>query len=73
MNLFFPLAQEWLELICLDDIHIPPTSIVQERVDSGTVNAAYPDPPQSDSVLVFPTAERLWDYAYQFSESCQPL
>jgi hypothetical protein len=72
-NLFSPLAQKWLESICLDDIRIPSTSIVQARVDGGKVDAAYPETPEPDLVLVFPTAERLRDYVYQFSESCHPL
>lgn len=67
-KLFLPLAHKWLESIPLDDIRIPPTSIVQERADGGNVNAAYHDSdPQPNSVFVFPTAARLRDYAYQFS------
>lgn len=72
-SIFLPLAQKWLESIRLDDIRIPPISIVQERVDGGKVDVAYPDPPQPDLVLVIPTATGLRDPAYQFSESCQPL
>ena len=60
-------------MVRIDDIRIPPISIVQERVDGGKVDAAYPDPPQPDLVLVLPTATGLRDPAYQFSESCQPL
>ena len=72
-GIFHPLAEDLLESISLNCIPVLPTSIVQERVDSGKVDAAYPEHPQPDLVLVFPTKKKLRDLRYPFSESCQPL
>ena len=69
-DIFRPLADDFLESI---SIPVLPTSIVQERVDSGKVDAAYPEQPQHGSFLVFPTKKKLRDLRYPFSESCQPL
>ena len=69
-SIFHPLAENLLESISLDDIPLLPTSIVQEKVDSGKMDVAYPDHPQPDLVLVFPTAKKLRDPRYPFSESC---
>ena len=58
-GIFHPLAEDLLESISLNCIPVLPTSIVQERVDSGKVDAAYPEHPQPDLVLVFPTKKNF--------------